>query len=239
MRKHSFAVTCGLFALAVMARAAGQGPVPTAAGHWEGMIQTPGEGLKIAIDLARTGEAWEATIDIPQQGLKAFPLSGVAVQVENVAFAMSGVPGSPEFKGTIAKDGKEISGEFRQAGQMFPFTLARTGDAKIERPPASTPVAAELVGSWEGTLDAKGQKLRLVLKLANTPAGPASASMVSLDQGGVEIPATAVVQSGTRLKVLLPAIAGTFEGEHKDGRLTGTWTQGPAALPLVLTKQKP
>ena len=35
MRKHSFSVTCVLFALAVIPRAAGQGPVPTAAGHWE------------------------------------------------------------------------------------------------------------------------------------------------------------------------------------------------------------
>jgi hypothetical protein len=239
LTKHAFAVICVLFALTGIHGSAAQAPPPTAAGHWEGGIQTPGEGLSIAVDLARTGDTWEATIDIPAQSLKAFPLSGVAVRGENVGFAMPRLPGNPQFKGTVAKDGKQIVGEFRQAEQMFPFTMRRTGDATIERPPASTPVGSEFIGAWEGTLDANGQKLRLVLKLANTPAGPASASIISLDQGGAEIPAATVVQTGARLKVLLPAIAGTFEGEHKDAVLTGTWTQGPGTLPLVLTKQKP
>jgi hypothetical protein len=213
-------------------------PVTGASGHWEGAIQMPGQELKIEIDLARAGEKWEGTIAIPAQALKGFPLSAISVQDDTVSFAMKGIPGDPQFKGTLSKDGKTLSGTFTQGSGSVPFSLARTGEAKIERPPKSTPITKDLEGSWEGALDVDGKVLHLVLKLSNQPDGVATGTLISVDQGGVEIPVGTIVQTGANLKLLIPAVVGTYEGALKDAQLTGTWTQGPRTWPLVFTRPK-
>jgi hypothetical protein len=210
---------------------------PRASGHWEGAIQVPGQELKIEVDLAPAGEQWEGSISIPAQSLKGFPLSSIAVQADTVTFGMRNVPGEPTFKGTVSKDGKQLSGDFSQGGGTVPFSLTRAGDAKVERPAKSTPVTKELEGSWEGTLDVGGKTLRLLVKLANKPGGPAAGTLVSVDQGGAEVPIASVVQTGSRLTLALPTIAGSYDGELKDGVLTGKWTQGPNTMPLVFKKQ--
>jgi hypothetical protein len=211
-------------------------PAAGPSGHWEGAIQVPGPELKIEIDLAPRGEKWEGTITIPAQGLKGFPLSAITVQGDSVSFALNGVPGNPQFKGTLSKDSRSLNGEFGQGGGTMPFAVTRTGDAKFEALPKSTPITKDLEGSWEGSLDANGTILRLLLKLSNGPDGVARGTMTSVDQGGVELPAAAVVQTGSHLKVVVQAIAGTYEGDFKDGQLTGTWRQGPGTLPLVFKR---
>jgi hypothetical protein len=213
-------------------------PVASASGHWEGSIQVPGQELKVEIDLAQTAAKWEGAIAIPAQSMKGFPLSEITVQGESVSFVLKGIPGQPQFTGTVSKDGKALSGDFTQGGGNFPFALTRTGDAKFEPAPKSTPVTKDLEGSWEGALSVDGATLRLVLKLANQAAVGATGTLVSLDQGNAEIPLGAVVQTGTKLKVHVPAVLGMYEGELKDGQLTGTWTQGPRSMPLTLTRQK-
>jgi hypothetical protein len=211
-------------------------PAAGPSGHWEGAIQVPGPELKIEIDLAPRGEKWEGTIAIPAQGLKGFPLSAITVQGDSVSFEMHGVPGEPQFKGTLSKDAKSLAGQFSQGGGTIPFAVTRTGDAKFEPLPKSTPITKDLEGSWEGSLDANGTILRLVMKLSNGPDGVARGTMISVDQGGVELPAAAVVQTGSHLKVVVQAIAGTYEGDFKDGQLTGTWKQGPGTLPLIFKR---
>jgi hypothetical protein len=79
--------------------------------------------------------------------------------------------------------------------------------------------------------------LRLIVKLANKPGGPAARTLVSVDQGGVEVPIASIFQKGSRLMLALPTIAGSYDGELKDGVLTGKWTQGSNASPLVFKKQ--
>ena len=211
-------------------------PAAGPSGHWEGAIQVPGPELKIEIDLAPRGEKWEGTIAIPAQGLKGFPLSAITVQGDSVSFEMHGVPGEPHFNGTLSKDAKSLAGQFSQGGGTIPFAVTRTGDAKFEPLPKSTPITKDLEGSWEGSLDANGTILRLLVKLSNGPDGAAKGTMISLDQGGAEIPIAAVVQTGSHLTLVVQVIAGTYEGDYKDGQLTGTWKQGPGTLPLVFKR---
>jgi hypothetical protein len=191
------------------------------------------------IDLASTAGKWQGTISIPVQNMKGFPLSAIAVQEDKVSFAMNGIPGNPQFKGTLSSDGKSLSGDFTQGGGTMTFAVVRTGDARIEPPPTSTPITKDLEGAWEGALEVNGTTLRLLLKLSNRPEGGATGTLASLDQGGAEAPVAAVVQTGSHLKVLIPVIVGTFDGDLKDGQLTGTWTQGPNNLPLVFKRPAP
>jgi hypothetical protein len=205
-------------------------------GHWEGAIQVPGQELKIEIDLAKTDEKWEGAISIPAQSLKGFPLAAITLQGDSVSFALGGLPGNPQFKGTVSKDGKSLSGDFSQGGGTLPFAVVRTGEAKIEPLPKSTPITKDLEGAWEGPVDVNGTTLRLVLKLSNRPESGATGTLTSVDQGGAEIPVAAVIQTGSHLKVIVKAISGTYEGDLKDGQLTGTWAQGPGTWPLVFKR---
>ena len=192
------------------------------------------------VDLAAKGPgAWTGTITIPVQNLRAFPPSSIEAQGNAVSFAMKGIPGDPAFKGRLSDDGAILSGDLTQGEARLPFQLKRTGEAIIAVAAKSTPVAKELEGSWEGSLNAGGTVLRLKLKLENRPEGGATGSVVSVDQGGVEIAITTVTQEAQRLKLELPTIAASFSGELKDGRLVGDWTQGAGTLPLAFTRAKP
>jgi hypothetical protein len=235
MTRLVLAATC-LVALIVCSSVTFAQSTTAPAGHWEGAIQAPGQELKIEIDLAGAGDKWEGTITIPAQNLKALPLSVITVQGDTVSLAMQ-VPGNPQFKGVV-KDGKTLSGDFSQGGGTAPFTLTRTGEAKIEPVPKSTPITKELEGTWAGSLDANGKILQLVLRLSNQPGGAATGTLVSLDQGGAEIPIVAVVQTGTHLKLVVKSVGGIYEGDVKDDQLKGTWWQGGGTLPLVFKRRK-
>jgi len=103
--------------------------------------------------------------------------------------------------------------------------------------------AQTLTGTWQGALkipQAPNGELRIVMKVSTTDKDTLKAVMYSIDQGGQAIPAESVKQSGSGLKITVPAINGAYEGSlSADGNtITGTWTQG-APLPLTLVKATP
>lgn len=209
------------------------------AGHWEGAIHVPGQELAIAVDLfGNQDQTWDGAISIPVQNIKAMPLADVTVKGDAVGFAMKGVPGDPRFKGTLASDRKSMTGAFTQGGAELTFALAWKGEATRAAPARSTAVSQELEGSWEGALDVSGTVLRLVLRLANKD-GQGTGTLVSVDQGGAEIPITTIVQAASHLRLDISTIGAAYEGDLKDGQLTGTWRQGPGSLPLTFKRTTP
>ena len=109
-------------------------------------------------------------------------------------------------------------------------------------PPAWAQVAAvnpaqSLADTWQGTLHA-GRDLRTVVKISKADDGGYKALFYSIDQGGDPIPVTRITLDGPSVKMSLTAIDGTYDGKlGPDGKtITGTWTQGPDPLPLVLTR---
>jgi len=208
---------------------------PGASGHWEGSISLPDHELQIIVNLAPAQkDAWKGTIAIPEQGLKEFPLSSISVANEAVKFVMNGVPGTPLFDGKLAADGQSISGNFTQNGGTIKFSLKRTGAAQFAQLAKSTFVDKSIEGTWEGTLDTGGPKLRLVLNLVNGKDS-ATGTLTSVDQQGAVIPIAVITQTKSELKLDLPAVSGNFAGEvSKDATsISGTWTQGGNPLPLA------
>lgn len=106
----------------------------------------------------------------------------------------------------------------------------------IKRSPA---VDKRFLGTWEGTLVVAGQRLRFVLKTTNDESG-ARAVLISLDQGGAEIPVTTIEQKEAKLTLLVMAgVGGEYRGEiNKDGtELNGRWSQSGIDLPLKLKRK--
>jgi uncharacterized protein (TIGR03435 family) len=99
----------------------------------------------------------------------------------------------------------------------------------------------DLAGSWQGTLTAGANQLRIIMKISKDDKGALAGSMYSIDQGGQPIGIGAIAFEGSSVKLVVPAIGGTYEGAMaSDGNsIKGTWTQGPNPLPLVMTRATP
>ena len=87
---------------------------------------------------------------------------------ESVRFQIKGRRGERAFKGTLSDDGKSISGDYSQGGYTIPFSVTRTGDARIEAAVKNAAIGKELEGVWNGTLDADREQLRAMLTLVES-----------------------------------------------------------------------
>jgi hypothetical protein len=204
-------------------------------GHWSGSVEVPNQTLAMEVDLDKGPNGWIGSISIPAQNVSGIPLDAIAFTNGKCTFRMKGAPGDPTFTGTLSADGKTMTGNLTQGPGTFPFKFSRTGDPRVEEVKASPAVARDFLGTWEGTLEGPG--LRLVLKMSND-AGGAKAVLISLDQGGTEIPVSAIDQKDSKLTLLVKMVGGQYEAEiNKEGsELNGTWTQGGNGLPLKLKK---
>ena len=204
-------------------------------GHWSGSVELPNQALAMEVDLDKGPTGWIGSISIPAQNASGIPLDGIGFTNGKCTFRLKGAPGEPTFTGNLSADGKTMTGHFTQGPGSFPFKFSRTGDPKVEEVKASPAVAKDFLVTWEGTLEGPG--LRLVLKMANDATG-AKAVLISLDQGGVEVPVSAIDQKDSKVTLLVKMVGGRYEAEiNKEGsELNGRWTQGGNDLPLKLKK---
>lgn len=98
--------------------------------------------------------------------------------------------------------------------------------------------AANLAGDWNGTLDANGTKLRLVVHISQSKDGKLTATIDSPDQNANGIPVSSVEQTGSDVKLELSQLAASFQGKMNaaGNEISGDWKQGGASLPLDLKR---
>jgi hypothetical protein len=211
---------------------------PNPAGHWEGNVQSPDGEVAIVMDLDKNDKGeWIGDLDAPSRNLSNLPLANVSVKGNAVTFELSGFPA--KFDGKLSEDGATVSGTmlFRQETPM-PFTLKKTGPAKVTLPPKSSPLTKELEGRWEGTLEAGGQSFRLVLKLDQAADGTATGAIDSVDQGANDLRLAGIVIDGSSLRFLVPVVGGLYEGKQNQEatEIAGQWSQGGNTLPLTFKR---
>src|SRR6266540_3314183 len=99
--------------------------------------------------------------------------------------------------------------------------------------------AKDIEGSWQGTLEAGGTKLRLVLTVTKSEPGAYGGKLDSLDQGAT-IPIDTITVKGDAVRVEIKSPAIVFEGTLNKERteLTGTFTQGDQQLPLIFKRSE-
>jgi hypothetical protein len=182
--------------------------------------------------------------DSPDQGARDIEATAVTYHRPTVKVEFGGIGGY--FEGMVDDNARVITGSWMQGGKPLPLTLerakpenARVLDPAIEaQKDYSHTSPTDLPGHWKGTLDVKQAniKLRLALNIAKMPDGKFFCSMISLDQGEAEIPASMVQYLPPNVRLEWGAIGAAFHGKLESGKLSGAWRQGGGALPVVFER---
>ena len=89
-------------------------------------------------------------------------------------------------------------------------------------------------GSWNGTLEAGGQKLRIVVTVTKSETGTYAGKFESVDQGAT-VPFDTVTLNGDNVRMEVKAAGIVYEAVLNKERteLTGKFTQGGQTIPLT------
>src|SRR5258708_5130382 len=115
-------------------------------------------------------------------------------------------------------------------GQTVKRSFAKT-HAYVQS--AAKPSSSKSIqGEWNGTLEAGGQKFRLVLKINKGSGDKLTGTIDSLDQGANDIPISSVEQNGDQVKLELAGIGASYQGKMNAERseIAGEWKQGGASF---------
>ena len=102
--------------------------------------------------------------------------------------------------------------------------------------------AQDAVGYWQGALTISAtMKLRAGVTIERGVNGALTGTFDSIDQNAFGIPLADVELANGELAFKVPAVSGSFRGKWDPAAQawTGTFTQGGAGIPLVLTAAEP
>src|SRR5687767_7997176 len=219
-----------LFLLGLSCQAFGQAPAKDFVGSWQGTLEAGGQKLRLVVTLTKSDAgAYGGKLDSPDQGA-TIPIDTVTVKGDAVRLEIK----SPAivFEGTLNKERTELTGTFTQGDQKFPLALKRGEQTAVAPQPAK-----DFAGAWHGTLEAGGQKLRLVVTVTKSDAGAYAGKFESVDQGAT-IPIDTITVNVDAVRFEIKSASIVFEGTLNKERteLTGTFTQGGQPFPLSLKR---
>ena len=97
----------------------------------------------------------------------------------------------------------------------------------------SAAAQSPVVGAWTGEIVGAG--LTVTFHVAEAD-GALSSTFDVPAQGALGVPTGETTFRADTLTVTIPAVGGQYQGALADGTIAGTWSQGGASLPLVLTR---
>ncbi len=96
--------------------------------------------------------------------------------------------------------------------------------------------AQDIKGNWQGTLDANGQKLRIIFHLKKDD-NQYSASFDSPDQAAMNLPCEEVAFTADSIIIAIKVLAGDYRGKwNGSDEITGVLSQRNYQLPLTLSR---
>lgn len=105
-------------------------------GDWNGLLKVQGMQLRIVFHVTATDGGYQSTMDSPDQGVNAIPVTATeyVAPVIKFAIAQAGIL----YEGQV--NGDEIKGALNQGGQAYPLDLSREEVQKQEIKRPQTPV---------------------------------------------------------------------------------------------------
>ncbi len=121
--------------------------------------------------------------------------------------------------------------------------LAITSQAQQPpQPPQAATAQQSVAGVWLGTLETGSFKLRLAVKITQTPTGQLAATLDSIDQAAKDLPIDTIIFEDGTLRFEARNLNISYTGKlSADGtEIVGKFTQGPGTLPLTFKRtEKP
>jgi hypothetical protein len=201
-------------------------------GDFQGVASIQGTDYHVILHITAANDGTlGATLDSPELGATGVPMSGVTFKDSKFSMNVDAYHGV--YTGTLGSDGTKITGVFA-GDQDTPIEFARI--APVATPAAAAPGAtASIAGDWNGSLNADGKTLRVVLHIAAAKDGTLTGTLDSLDQGLSAIPVASIAlkESNLTFSVTALPVPGNYEGTVKanGAGIEGTWTQ---AQPMTL-----
>jgi hypothetical protein len=211
-------------------------------GFWLAHIESPGGSYRVSLKIGRAPDGtFGALLDLLDHGAKDMTASSVvwSNSVVKCEWQLS----KNVFEGKLEASGNRLVGTWKQGDRSSPVSFERLDQPASPLPSglSYTPdkdAPGDIRGYWKGTLRVQGGKLRLVFKIAKTAQGALSGSLVSVDQGGGDLPMTGGTITNQTVKLEWRAINGVFKGAlNKAGNvIDGVWEQGGGSLPLKVER---
>jgi hypothetical protein len=111
--------------------------------------------------------------------------------------------------------------------------LAASPGAPAPAAGSSDASAGRVLGDWHGSLLVGGTPLRLAVHFVRRADGILMGTLDNPDQGAMGLAMDSVAVAGDTLRFTMSTIHGSYVGAlAADTLVSGTWTQGSAALPL-------
>jgi RNA polymerase sigma factor (sigma-70 family) len=214
-------------------------------GYWEGKIGTGADALPVDLKIAQQDDGtFRAEGDVPALGIQGRPMI-VSYQPPAVELRMA--DGSGSFRGQIDVSGTKMSGHYIQGNLSIPASVRRADYEAEHAHDADKDYTFtsenDLQGHWEGTWIVPIAKtrtpIRQALDIAKLPDGSYSATMANVDQFGAEapVPTSDFEYSPPDLHMEWKWQGWMYDGTLKNGKLTGTWSQGGGGFRLVFQRE--
>jgi hypothetical protein len=219
----------------------GPGEPPDIRGYWQSTIELfPQMAMRIGLKIGRLPDgSFQALMDFLDQGASDIPSASVSYSdgAAKIDWQMFNLDSK------LSADGNELSGTWKQGPRGVPATFVRLAKPATPLPEGISwipdgPAPEDLRGEWNGTLEIEGNRLRLAFKIGRLPDGSYAGALVSLDQGGRELPSSNLGYTNPVVRMEWKAIRGTYTGTVKqDGtEMEGTWEQMGRSMPLRLKR---
>jgi hypothetical protein len=206
---------------------------PDPSGHWQGSVSVL--NVRFEVDLGRDPAGrLRGTVTLPDEQIAGLPIT-VTAQDRSLRFHARA---DQAITGVLSADGQTMAATYVIEGHELPFTLTRTGDSRLEPLPAHPPVARALEGTWTASSEGGGQTRRSLLVVANQPDGTAIGRIINLDQGRLEIPASAMTSTTDSLNLEFKSIGASYRGviNAEGTAIAGTYRERDRSVPLTFVR---
>jgi hypothetical protein len=209
----------------------------TLLGQWHGKLQARGIVLNIVFNFERN-EAGEFVGSMQQIDTGPTKIAMADISLENNELFFRIPQARIEYRAMLVDGG--FNGSMKQGPQDMELNVVK-GEYVAEQIKLALTDADydKLAGEWTGTLAPPGapSELTLVMTFKRDDTGAIAGTFQSPQQGNALLKITTASLAGSTLSVELAVPPAKFTGELDASSITGTWTQGPGALPLKLTKK--
>jgi hypothetical protein len=102
-------------------------------GVWAGTVSAGAHKIRMVLHICKNeGGTLQAVVDSPDEGAYGLPVTSMALEGSKLTFKIPSAHGS--YQGTVAADGKTISGTWKKWWISLPLNFARTSESPPSEP---------------------------------------------------------------------------------------------------------